>query len=178
MPERQPNDVKNLDRYGHAALPWSRARDLLAVKPDPEHPGGDTTFFLNTTRPDGSAHTAPVGALWHDGDFYFTSGDGTRKSRDLARNPKGTLAVKLKGIDVVFEGEATKVTDPETLEALASEYRAAGWPAEVEGDAFTAPFSAPSAGPPPWDLYRFRYDTVFGVATEEPHGATRWRFAT
>ena len=46
--------------------------------------------------------------------------------------------------DVVFEGEATKVTDPETLEALASEYRAAGWPAEVEGDAFTAPFSAPS----------------------------------
>jgi hypothetical protein len=55
-------------------------------------------------------------------------------------------------------------------------YSGAGWPAEVEGDAFTAPFSAPSAGPPPWHLYRLRFHTVFGVATAEPFGATRWRF--
>ena len=45
----------------------------------------------------------------------------------------------------------------------------------MEGDAFTAPFSAPSAGPPPWHLYRFRFHTAF-VATAEPYGATRWRF--
>ena len=42
--------------------------------------------------------------------------------------------------------------------------------------AFTAPYSAPSAGPPPWYLYRLTFDTVFGVATAEPYGATRWRF--
>ena len=177
MPEREPSDVKNLDRYGHDALPWSRARNLLATKPDPEHPGADTTTFLSTTRPDGTAHTAPVGALWHEGDFYFTSSDGTRKSRNLTQNPKCTFSVKLTGIDVVLEGEASRVTDTETIEALASEYRAAGWPVTVAGDAFTAESSAPSAGPPPWDLYRFRFDTVFGVATEEPAGATRWRFA-
>ena len=41
---------------------------------------------------------------------------------------------------------------------------------------FAAPFSAPSAGPPPWHLHRFRFHTVFGVATAEPYGATRWRF--
>jgi hypothetical protein len=46
----------------------------------------------------------------------------------------------------------------------------------VEGDAFTAPFSAPSAGPPPWQLYRFTFETAFGVATDEPYGATRWTF--
>jgi hypothetical protein len=40
----------------------------------------------------------------------------------------------------------------------------------------TAPFSAPSAGPPPWHLYRFKLHTAFGVATAEPYGATRWRF--
>ncbi len=45
-----------------------------------------------------------------------------------------------------------------------------------EGDAFTAPYSAPSAGPPPWHLYRFTFHTAFGVAGEEPYGATRWRF--
>ena len=65
-----------------------------------------------------------------------------------------------------------------SLQRSAGLYRAQGWPAEVEGDAFTAPYSAPSAGPPPWHLYRFMFHTAFGVATdgEEPHGATRWRF--
>jgi len=28
----------------------------------------------------------------------------------------------------------------------------------------------------PWHLYRLTFHTVFGVATEEPYGATRWRF--
>jgi hypothetical protein len=32
------------------------------------------------------------------------------------------------------------------------------------------------AGPPPWHLYLFTFHTAFGVATAEPHGATRWRF--
>ena len=47
----------------------------------------------------------------------------------------------------------------------------------MERDAFTAPYSAQSAGPPPWYLYRFTFHTGFGVTTAEPYGATRWRFA-
>jgi hypothetical protein len=46
----------------------------------------------------------------------------------------------------------------------------------VDGDAFTAGYSAPSGGPPPWHFFRLTAHTVFGVATAEPHGATRWRF--
>jgi hypothetical protein len=88
----------------------------------------------------------------------------------------GTPYFLLEGIDVIMEGEAARVTDPPTLERLASRYRELGWPVEVEGDAFNAPFSAPSAGPPPWHLYRFSLHTAFGVATAEPYGATRWRF--
>ena len=84
--------------------------------------------------------------------------------------------MSLEGIDLILEGEATRVTDRPTLETVASLYREGGWPAEVEGEAFTAPYSAPSAGPPPWDLYRVTFHTVFGVATAEPYGATRWRF--
>ena len=30
MTEREPAETTNLDRYGSPALPWSRARDLLA----------------------------------------------------------------------------------------------------------------------------------------------------
>ena len=94
----------------------------------------------------------------------------------MALNPACTISVRLDGIDVIFECEATMVADRPTLEQVAGLYRDGGWPAEVEGEAFTAPFSAPSAGPPPWELYRFRLDTAFGVATAEPYGATRWRF--
>ena len=47
---------------------------------------------------------------------------------------------------------------------------------QVEANAFMAPYSAPSAGPPPWHLYHVTFHTAFGVAGEEPHGATRWRF--
>jgi hypothetical protein len=108
--------------------------------------------------------------------LYFTSGPGTRKARNLAANPACMFSVGPEGIDLVLEGEAARVTDPPTLERVARLYREIGWPAEVEGDAFTAPFSAPSAGPPPWHLYLFTFHTAFGVATAEPYGATRWRF--
>lgn len=134
-------DVKNLDRYGSPALLWRRVRDLLAA------PSPTNRYFLGTVGPDGRPHAAGVGALWFDGDLYVVSGPGTGKSRNLEATPAGTIAAALHGIDLVFEGEATRVTDGPTLERLAELYRAQGWPAEVEGAAFTAPYSAPSAGP-------------------------------
>ena len=172
MTERAPNETTNLDAYGFAELPWSRPRAILAAG----SPGPDVTWFLGTTRSDGRPHAAGIGALWFDGDLYFTSGPGTRKARNLAEQPACTISAKLEGIDLVFEGEANRTVDKATLEQVVELFQKGGWPAEVEGDAFTAPFSAPSAGPPPWHLYRFRFHTVFGVATAEPYGATRWRF--
>jgi len=173
MTERAPTETTNLDRYGNAELPWSRPRDILAGGPA----GPEITWFLGTVQPDGTPHAAGVGAVWHDGDLYFTSGPGARKARNLAASQACTLSTKLEGIDLVFEGVAARVTDKATLETLAAVYREGGWPAQVDDDAFTAPYSAPSAGPPPWQLYRFTFHTVFGVATAEPYGASRWRFA-
>jgi Pyridoxamine 5'-phosphate oxidase len=172
MTDRQPSEVINLDRYGDPALPWSRAHDLLASGPK----GPDAGFFLGTVRPDGRPHAAGIGAVWHDGDLYLVSGPATRKARNLAVNPACTISVKLPGLDLTLEGTAARVTEPATLQQVAGIYRAIGWPAEVAGGAFTAPYSAPSAGPPPWHLYRFTFHTVVGVSTAEPNGATRWRF--
>jgi hypothetical protein len=84
--------------------------------------------------------------------------------------------LRLDGVDVAFEGEAHRVTDAETLAAVAAVFRDGGWPAEVDAEAITAPYSAQSAGPPPWHLYRFTLRTAFGVGLRAPHGATRWRF--
>ncbi|HET9971201.1 MAG TPA: hypothetical protein VFQ68_23400 [Streptosporangiaceae bacterium] len=44
------------------------------------------------------------------------------------------------------------------------------------GLALTAEFSAPSAGPPPWHVYRLTPLAATALATVEPGGATRWRF--
>ena len=172
MPDRQPTEARNLDRYGDEILPWARARDVLEFGPK----GPLAGFFLGTVGPDGRPHSAGVGAVWHEGDLYFTSGPRTRKSLNLSASPASTVAVKLPGIDLTLEGEAVKVTQPAALEKVAALYRDLGWPTQVQGDAFTAPYSAPSAGPPPWHLYRFRFQTVVGVATTEPSGATLWRF--
>jgi hypothetical protein len=169
----EPISTRNLDRYGSAELPWSRPRDILAS----DTPGADLTFFVATVRPDGRPHSAGVGAVWLDGALYFVSGPSTRRARNLAANPACSVSVRLRGIDLVLEGEAHRVTDASTLERVAAVYRMGGWPAEVEGDALTAPYSAPSAGPPPWHLYRLTLHTAIGVAGAEPHGATRWDFA-
>ncbi len=165
-------DTKNLDIYGSAPIPWDRARDALETSRGPGF-----TFFLGTVRPDGTPHAAGVGAVWADDALWWVTGPGTRKARNLASNPACTVSCRLPGIDVVLEGRAQRVTEPDALERLVALYRAAGWPAEVEGDAFTAPYSAPSAGPPPWHLYRLTLHTAFGVGTAEPYGASRWRFA-
>ena len=170
-PKAKEPTRKNLDIYGAKPLLWSRVLKQLGSNP----PG---TFWLATTRPDGRPHVAGIGALWVDGKIYFVSGAGTRKSRNLAANPKCAFSVSLTGIDVVLEGTAIRVGDRPTLLRLAKRYAAQGWPASVSGDAFTAAYSAPSAGPPPWNLYVVRPRTAFGVASADPHGATRWRFGT
>ena len=168
-PKVQEPIRKNLDIYGAKPLPWSRALKQLSSSTA-------GTYWLATTRPDGRPHVAGVGALWVDGKIYFVSGSRTRKSRNLEANPSCVVSVSLTGVDLVLEGRAIRVTDRPTLLRLAKRYAAQGWPASVSGAAFTAEYSAPSAGPPPWNLYVVKATTVFGVSTAEPSGATRWRF--
>lgn len=163
---------KNLDIYGSAPIPWSRALDQL------EDVSAQKTYWLATTRPDGRPHVAGVGALWIDGTFYFTSGAGTRKGQNLAGNPNCVISVTPPTLDLVVEGTASQVTDEATLQRLAERYAAQGWPASASDGAITAAYSAPSAGPAPWNLYVLTPITAFGVATAEPYGAMRWRFAS
>ncbi len=166
-------DTKNLaDLYDLEPIPWSRVLEAL----ESTDPGRDKRCFLATTRPDGRPHIAGVGAVWDDGRVYFVSGPRTRKSRNLMDNPICAVSMALQSFDLVFEGSAGRVTDDATLRRLAQRYADGGWPATVEDGAFTCDYSAPSAGPPPWNLYAFAPTTVFGVMTGEPGGAARWRF--
>ena len=173
MSIRVPRSTDNLaELYKQEPLPWERALKALGGG----SLGPEIPCFLGTVRPNGRPHAAGIGVAEHDGDIYFTSGPETRKSRNLAENPACTLSIRLDGIDVVFEGHAQRVIDAATLEEIATVFREGGWPAVVDGDAITAPYSAQSAGPPPWHLFRINVHTASGVGLREPHGASRWRF--
>jgi hypothetical protein len=170
------------DLYGSPLLEWDRltARLERGVTQAPETGGPNRhTCWLATINPDGSPHVTGIGALWVDGAFWFETGVGTRKGRNLARDPRCTLSVATAEFDLVIEGEAQKVTDPVTVAAMAAHWAAQGWPARVDasGEALTADFSAPSAGPPPWFVYRLTSHAATALRTIEPGGATRWRFA-
>jgi hypothetical protein len=62
---------------------------------------------------------------------------------------------------------------------MAERWDAEGWPARVDdtGLALTAEYSAPSAGPLPWMVYRLTPRRATAVATVDPGGATRWSFS-
>src|ERR1700730_3320866 len=106
------------------------------------------------------------------------TGSGTRKGRNVARDPRCSIAVSIRDADVVAEGEAARETDPATLTRLAKAWADQGWPAELDetGAGITAPFNAPSQGPPPWNVYRIRPHSVTVALGTEPGGLTRFRF--
>lgn len=172
MSNREPTASTDLDKTsGTDTLPWNRARDLLDAGALAE-----AAPFLGTVRPDGRPHAARIGAAWYDGDVYFQTGPQTRKARNFEVNPACTLSASVEGIDLVFEGVVERVTDGPTLEAVVAVWREGGWEAEVSGDGIVAPYNAPATGPGPWSVYRVAAHTVFGVATAEPYGSTRWQF--
>jgi hypothetical protein len=169
------------DIYGTPVADWTSVEQRLeqGLTQAPNAGGPERhSCWLATINSDGSPHVTGVGALWVDGAFWFETGDRTRKARNIARDPRCTLSVATQEFDLVVDGEATKVTDPPTVAAMASRWAAGGWPARVDetGTALTAEFSAPSAGPPPWFVYRLSVHTATAVVTVDPGGATQWRF--
>jgi nitroimidazol reductase NimA-like FMN-containing flavoprotein (pyridoxamine 5'-phosphate oxidase superfamily) len=177
MTVKEPIAEKNLDGYGFPPIDWERVRTALdgIAALSPLEPS--TRYWLGTVRPDGRPHIMPVGILWHDGVFYFSAGAGTQKAKNIARDPRCVLSISTTGIDILAEGTAEKVTDEATLQRIADAFGASagGWHPTVRDSAFWHEYSAPSAGPPPWDLYRVTPATFYGLASAEPFGATRWR---
>ena len=79
------------DLYHLALLDRGRIDDRLnrGVTQAPDTGGPDRhTCWLATINPDGSPHVTGIGGLWADGAFWFETDRGTRKGRNLARDPR------------------------------------------------------------------------------------------
>ena len=164
---------------GLPAVDWRAVVDKLASgsAPDPDA-HNSRTKWLTTLNEDGSPHVTAVGAIWLDGTFWFQTGAGTRKSRNVAADPRCSIAVSIRDADVVVEGHAARVTDPETIARVALAWADGGWPAvpDASGTGITAPFNAPSQGPPPWFVYRIEPRSAIVALGAEPGGLTRFKF--
>jgi hypothetical protein len=173
--------ARNLaDLYSLPILRW----ETIAARLDrnfTESPGtgGPNRFswWMATINPDGSPLLNAVGALWADGAIWFTTGPQSRKARNLERDARCSFSMSTEDFDVAIKGRAERVTDRGLVAARANEW-AAGWPCEVDesGIALTAPYSAPSAGPPPWFVYRVTAVKATALLTVAPGGATSWTF--
>jgi len=164
---------------GLPPVQWSVIVERLDAgsQPAPEAHNARTTW-LSTVNADGSPHVTAVGALWLDGAFWFQTGSGTRKRRNVDRDPRCSIAVSIRDADIVVEGDAAREDDPAVLARLAKAWTDQGWPAEVDesGSGITAPFNAPSQGPPPWGVFRVRPRSAVVTLGTEPGGLTRFRF--
>ena len=60
-------ETTNLDIYGSAPIPWSRAPRCAWRRAA----GPGLTFFLGTVRPDGTPHAAGLGAVWVEETLWF-----------------------------------------------------------------------------------------------------------
>ena len=82
-------DAHNLaDLYDLPTMDWESVRHVMdsGVTQAPDSGGPNRhSSWLTTVDPDGTPHTTAVGALWVDETYWFQTGPGTRKARNLAR---------------------------------------------------------------------------------------------
>jgi nitroimidazol reductase NimA-like FMN-containing flavoprotein (pyridoxamine 5'-phosphate oxidase superfamily) len=147
---------------GRGLLPWRWAEERLE---------NGRTYFIATTDPGGKPHVMPVWGIWLNSALFFSTGDESRKARNLSKNPRCSVAVEIdvakrpkKGQikdSVILEGVAELITDSRTRKKFSAIYEEKyAW--DMEG------FSEP--------IYRVRPSVVFGLTSEFTETATRWQF--
>jgi nitroimidazol reductase NimA-like FMN-containing flavoprotein (pyridoxamine 5'-phosphate oxidase superfamily) len=170
MANTEPVNERNIAGNDAPLIPWARAREQF--EEDARLSPMQVTHWLATVRPDGRPHVMPVWAVWKDGVFYVVTSASSRKGKNLAHNSHCVITVASGGMDLVVEGNAMRESDEARLQQVADVYASVGWHPTVRDGAFYADAGAPSAGPPPYEVYEVTPTTAFGFN----NAATRWSF--
>lgn len=109
--ERQPLHVEAMLGDESHAESWRRVLGHLETS--------TATYWLATATPNGTPQVRPVLAVWVEGGLYFSAGERTRKARNLGVKAYCAVSVEVEPIDLVVEGKAVKVGEPETLRRVA-----------------------------------------------------------
>jgi len=102
--------------------------------------------WITTVRTDGRPHVTPLVAVWLDDALHFCTGAAEQKGRNLEANPHVVVTTGCnswdRGLDVMVEGDAVRVTDEATLQRLArawAEKWDGQWKFGVRDGAFVSP---------------------------------------
>ena len=87
---------------GNGLLPWSWAVERLTASHD---------YWVATVDADGRPAVMPVWGGWIDEAVWFSSSPGSRRVRNLGRDPRCAVTTDNPLEPVVVEGSATRVTD-------------------------------------------------------------------
>lgn len=153
---------------GHPPVPWSVGFAELERS---------FTYWIATLHPSGRPHVVPVLGVVTEGSLHVAAGPGTQKIRNLARDPAISVTTHGEAFDVVIEGVARRVDHHTWLTHVADAYLAKyGWDVDVADGALWGD-GAPSAGPPPYHVYRVAPHRAFGFPTDGDATPTRWSFS-
>jgi nitroimidazol reductase NimA-like FMN-containing flavoprotein (pyridoxamine 5'-phosphate oxidase superfamily) len=134
------------------------------------------TYVFATTGPDLAPHSVPVLAVWHDGALHIATSPTSRKARNLGRNSACCVVTSSGGVDLVVRGHATRLVAVEACRSVAGVFRDKyGWDPAVRDNELWAE-GAPSAGDPPFAVYRIEHSFVFSFPTADNRTPTRFEF--
>lgn len=159
-----PRDAVPISTDEATIKPWSQARACLESAPK---------AWLSTVRPDGRPHAMPILMVLIGDTVCFATRPGSRKGKNLAGNAHCVILASDETIDVVVEGDATRVGDEAGLRRVAAALKAKyGWEFTLR-DGSAHEDSLP--GSPEYAFYQVTPTRAFGYG---PDGmtATRWRF--
>ena len=132
-------------------------------------------YWLTTVRRDGRPHVTPLIGVAHDGAMHFCTGLREQKARNLEHSTSVALTTGrntwAKGLDVVVEGTAVRISDRDTLQQIADAYEVKygdAWHFEVGDGVF-------GEGPDAAAVFRIEPAKVLAFA-KDPHAHTRYRF--
>lgn len=143
---------------GTGLLPWSWAEERLNASHD---------YWLATVTPGGTPHLMPVWAVLLDGRLWFSSSNGSRKSRNLAGRPYASLATQDPLAPVVAEGPVARISDPADLRRLLA----------AENAKYGTDYGIDMLDPAENSCWALSPERVFGLDSTDFTGSpTRWDF--
>jgi general stress protein 26 len=159
-------------RFSHpdaAATPWSATAAVL---------GRAELYWITTVRADGRPHVTPLVGVVEGDALHFCTGLEEQKARNLEHNRHVAMTTGnntwAAGLDVVVEGSAVRVTDPDALQRLADAYEAkygSAWQFDVGDGVLTHG----ERGELEAAAFRVEPAKVLAFA-KDPHAHTRYRF--
>jgi nitroimidazol reductase NimA-like FMN-containing flavoprotein (pyridoxamine 5'-phosphate oxidase superfamily) len=170
MTTRQPVATDLDSRFSApdaVATPWDRAQLALTEA---------RIYWITTVRHDLRPHVTPLIGLWSDDTFYFCTGPGEQKAKNIVDNSNCAVVSGSntygEGLDIVVEGNAERVVEAVRLAELADQFVSKygdDWRFEVRDSAFH------HEGGEAW-VYEVTPNKVLGFEKGTPPAQTRWQF--